>query len=99
MPGLSRDGRRHLPELERKAFADAGRPGPRGCAWGRVARCRSKDAIDYLNVSREAPSIGEVHFADMFADWDLADLAGWYQRRDPNRRFDDYRKVRFWAAR
>jgi hypothetical protein len=54
--------------------------------------------VDFLTVSRSGASIGEGHFADMFADWNLPDLEGWYQRRDPNRPYDSYAKARFWAS-
>ncbi|WP_375397308.1 hypothetical protein [uncultured Sphingomonas sp.] len=57
------------------------------------------DGIDVLTVSRGGANIGEGHFADMFAGWNLPDLDGWYQRRDPNRPYDRYAKVRFWASR
>lgn len=54
---------------------------------------------DWATVTRGGASIGEGRFADMFAGWSLADLDGWYQRRDPTRPFDSYAKARFWAFR
>lgn len=56
-------------------------------------------ALDIALIRQQAPSIGEGHFADMFAGWGLSDLDGWYQRRDPLRGFDTYAKARSWAFR
>ena len=55
---------------------------------------KSSDGIDHTTVVREGASIGEGHFADMFAGWNLPDLDGWYQRRDPARPYDSYFKAR-----
>lgn len=57
----------------------------RGGAW---------TVVDWLTVTRQGASIGEGKFADMFAGWNLPDLAGWYQRRDPARPYDSYAKAR-----
>jgi hypothetical protein len=57
------------------------------------------DGIDWRTVMAEAASIGEGHFSDMFADWGMKDLEGWYQRRDVARPYDSYAKARIWAAR
>ncbi len=60
-----------------------------------VAKSGDKWAsVDFATVMREAASIGEGHFADMFAAWNLPDLTGWYQRRDPARPYDSYSKAR-----
>jgi hypothetical protein len=53
---------------------------------------------DWTEAVAADPSIGEGRFADMFAEWGLADLEGWYQNRD-DRPFDSYAKARFWAHR
>lgn len=52
------------------------------------------EAAGFLAVSRDAASIGEGKFADMFEAWKLPDLDGWYQRRDPARPYDSYAKAR-----
>ena len=57
------------------------------------------DGLDFLAASQAGTSIGEGHFADMFADWNLPDLEGWFLRNDPARPFGTYAKARAWAQR
>ena len=77
-PALTQDGQ------ARVVFASGG-------AW---TGGNASDGIDHATVAREGASIGEGHFADMFAGWNLPDLAGRYQRRDPARPYDSYAKAR-----
>ncbi len=47
-----------------------------------------------VSALRPAVNIGEGAFADRFAAWNLPDLDGWFQRRDPARPYDSYAKAR-----
>lgn len=59
---------------------------------------KAEDGIDALTIAREGASIGEGHFADMFAAWRLPDLDGWYQSR-ADRPFSSLAAARAWARR
>ncbi|WP_162854565.1 hypothetical protein [Sphingobium estronivorans] len=47
-----------------------------------------------------AITIGRDEFDDRFSGvpWNVPDLDGWFQRRDPARPFDSYRRMCFWVG-
>lgn len=58
-------------------------------------------AVALATIRAEAVSIGRDEFDARFggAPWNVPDLEGWFQRRDPARTFDGYAKARAWASR
>lgn len=69
-----------------------------GGAWkGAVA----EDGVTVASVRSTGLSIGRDEFDARFggAPWNVPDLEGWFQRRDPARTFDGYAKARAWASR
>lgn len=58
-------------------------------------------AVTIATVRAESISIGRDEFDDRFAGppWNVPDLDGWFQRRNPARGFDSYAKARAWAHR
>jgi len=58
-------------------------------------------AVTIATVRAEATSIGRDEFNDRFGGppWNVPDLDGWFQRRDPDRTFDSYANARAWAFR
>lgn len=55
------------------------------------------EGISAAAIVATGDSIGRDEFYSRFAGRDLADLDGWYQRRDAARTFNSYRKARAWA--
>lgn len=55
-------------------------------------------ALDIATIRAQAPSVGEGHFNDVFALWNLPDLDGWFVSRTSTQPYDTYRKARFWAG-
>lgn len=56
-------------------------------------------ALNIATIRKEAPSIGEGHFADVFARWNLPDLDCWFISRGSTAPYDTYAKARAWAYR
>ncbi len=56
------------------------------------------DDISAVAIVATGVSIGRDEFDSPFAGRGLADLDGWFQRRDSARLINSYRKARAWAS-
>lgn len=58
-------------------------------------------AVAVATLRAQAITIGRDEFDARFAGapWNVPDLDGWFQRRDPDRTFDSYANARAWAFR
>jgi hypothetical protein len=59
----------------------------------------TETAVALATIRAEAVTIGRDEFDARFggAPWNVPDLEGWFQRRDPARPFDSYARTRAWA--
>lgn len=68
---------------------------------GEWAGAVSDDGVAIASVRSTGLSIGRDEFDGRFggAPWNVPDLEGWFQQRNPTRTFDGYAKARAWAFR